>query len=387
MKNSFTFIGFFIAMGCSANLYSAEWTLDVTGAPVFGYDDNVLLSQDEQESFTFKLSPTLIIGRTDDNMSSSVELGYAIDRFSSVSRLNSENPFARFSTNYSLERIQLGISAGYTEKNVRDEAEEDSGNFSTDATSRTRSISPSVSYRLTEKDTLNGSYNYSERLNSAADFADNETKSVTAGWTHQFTERFTGGLNTTVSNFQTESLTFSNDDDSYNASVYLGYQLSEVWLVDANIGFRRLNATRTENTGLVDKESSTGSTFDVSTTYNQELDSVSFGYSKQLLPSSSGDVNEQDSVTFNWSRQLTELLTANLAASYRETRTASEQLDDEKRENINLSSSLTWQVSSKLGVNFGYQFRQQKRDVSKDVESNAVSVTVTYDWDGFRASR
>jgi hypothetical protein len=387
MKNVFIFLSLCLGLGYSAVLYSAEWTLDIRSSPTFGYDDNVLLNEDEKDSFTFKISPTLVLGRAVENMSSSIELGYAIDRFSSISRLDSENPFARFNTNYSLERIQLGLSASYTENNVRDEAEEDSGDFSTDATSRTRSFSPSISYKLTEKDSLTGNYNYSERLNSSTAFADNETNSITVGWTRRFTERFTGGLNSTVSNFKTDSLTSSSDDDSYNISTFIGYQLSEVWLVDANIGFRRLNAERKSNLGTITKDSSNGSTFDVSSTYDKELDSVSFTYSKQLLPSSSGDVNEQDSVNFNWSRKLTERLTANLTTSYRETRTASEQLSDEKRENINFSPSLRWQVDSRLGINFGYHFKQQKRDTAKDVESNAISIAVTYDWDGFRVSR
>ena len=210
---------------------------------------------------------------------------------------------------------------------------------------------------------------------------------MTVGWTRQFTERFTGGLNTTASNYQTDGLTFSTDDDNYNVSTSLSYQLTEAWLVNANVGFRRLNTERKAITGMITKESNTGSTFDVSTTYDKELDSVFVSYSKALSPSSSGMVNEQESVKLNWSHKLSEVLTASLATSYRETRTASEQADGEKRENINLSSSLRWQVDSKLGVNVGYHFRQQKNDNEKDVDSNAISVSVSYDWDGFRVSR
>ena len=387
MKKVFVAVGFCIGILNSAASYAAEWTLNVTGTPTFGYDDNVSLSEDEEDSFMLKVSPTLVLGRAVENMSSSIQLGYSIDRYPSISRLDSENPFVRFGTTYSLERAQFGLNASYVENNARNEAEEDTGDFSTDASSRTRSISPSISYQLTEKDSLQGSYNYSEKQYSSTDFEDNETKSGTVGWTRQFTERFTGGLNTTVSNYQTDGLTFSTDDDNYNVSTSLSYQLTEIWLVNANVGFRRLNTERKAITGMITKESNTGSTFDVSTTYDKELDSVFVSYSKALSPSSSGMVNEQESVKLNWSHKLSEVLTASLATSYRETRTASEQSDGEKRENINLSSSLRWQVDSKLGVNVGYHFRQQKNDNEKDVDSNAVSVSVSYDWDGFRISR
>ena len=367
--------------------HAAEWSIDVQTDPTMGYDDNVLLTEDEQGSFNYSMSPTLTLGRAMENFSSYVSLGYSLNRYSSISRLDSDNPFARFASQYAMERAQLGLDASYVENSTRNDALEDTGDFTTESTSTTRSISPSISYQLTEKDTLNGSYQYTERTYSTTDFSDNDSKSVNIGWTHQFTERFTAGLNTTVANYQTDGLTFSTDDDSYNLSTYLAYQLSEVWLVDANIGFRRLNTERTLNTGLVTKDNSTGSTFDVSTTYDQEFDSISLQYSRQLFPSSDGVVNESDSINLNWSHRLSEVLTANLTTGYRETRTASSQSTDEKRENIDFSPSLNWQVDAKLGVNFGYHYRQQKRDVAGDVDSNAVTVTVSYDWDGYRLSR
>ena len=387
MKKIVTVLGILGVVVQSVPLFAAEYTLDVTASPIFGYDDNVLLDEDEEDSFTFEISPTIVLGRAVENMSSTIRLGYAVERFSSISRLDSENPFVKFNTNYDMERTQLGLNASYVEDSVRNEAEEDTGDFSTNATSRTRSISPSISFQLTERDTLTGSYSYTERLYSSDDFEDNDTKSVNLGWTRQFTERFSGGLNTTLSNYQTDGLTFTTDDDSYNVSATASYQLSEVWSVDGDIGFRRLNTERESNLGVVTKDSNNGSTFNVSTSYDKERDSVTVNYTKQLSPSSSGVVNEQESVRFEWSHKLSELLTAKLITSYRETRTASEQSSDEKRENINLSPSLRWQVDSNWNVNLGYHYKQQKRDTAKDVESNAVLMTVTYDWDGLRVSR
>ena len=232
------------------------------------------------------------------------------------------------------------MSASYVEDNARNDAEENTGDFSSDATSRSRTLAPSLSYQLTEIDTLTSNFNYSERKYSTTGedddgFEDNETKSVTIGWNRQFTERFTGGLNTTVANYQTDGLTFSTDDDSYNVSTYVGYQLSEVWLVDANVGFRRLSTERTANAGMVTKDNSTGSTFDVSTTYDKELDSVSLRYTKALLPTSDGDVNDQERISVTWAHELSEVLTASIAASYQESESASDETDDEKRQNIN----------------------------------------------------
>jgi hypothetical protein len=385
--NKITVITGLIIVVSVPSTYAAEWTADIQANPTFGYDDNILLEEDEQGSLEYSIAPTLVLGRAVENLSSFLSLGYSIERFSSVSGLDSENPFARFNGNYSTERTQFGLSASYAEDNTRNEAFEDNGDFSTGATSRTRSISPSISYELTERDTLTSNFNYSERQYSSEDFSDNETKSLSVGWSRRFTERFSGGLNSSVTNFQNDSMTFSTDDDSYNVSTYLSYQLSEVWGIEGNIGVRRLKNERTSTNGMIVRGTSTGSTFDITSNYSRELDDISLNYSKQLSPSSSGEVNEQERISATWSHKLSEALSANIVASYQESTSASDEFDDEKRENINFSPSLRWQVDAKLGLNFGYAYRQQKRTNASDVDSNAVTVALTYDWDGYRVSR
>jgi hypothetical protein len=367
--------------------YSAEWGVDVLGTPEFGYDDNVFLNEDETDSFTFRVSPTLVLSRAEQNMNSSVNLGYSIQRFSSVSSLDAQNPFIQFDTRYSMERAEFGLSASYTEDNIRNQAAQDTGVFATDATSTSRALSPSISYQLTARDSLSTSYDYSERQFSTDQFDDNESKSVTVGWNHLFTERFTGGLSLTATNFQIEGLEFSSDDDSYNVSSYVGYQLSELWFIDASIGYRRLETNRTQNTGVSDSDNTTGATFDVSTSYETELDTISMALSRGLLPSGVNGVNEQDSVEITWSRQLSETLTANLTTRYLETRTASTQFNEQTRENISIAPSLNWQLNSRLGIDFNYRFVEQKGDNFEGADSNAISVSMTYDWDGYKISR
>jgi len=387
MKTFFNAVTFMAGITIALGSFAAEWTIDIEGTPEFGYNDNVTLRENKEDSFTFKIKPTLVLGRAVDDMTSSVQLGYALERYSSISRLDSENPFILFRNNYSTERANFGLNASFVEDSTRNEAEDDNGDFASSATSRTRSISPSISYQVTEIDSIQSNFTYSEKEYSSPDFDDNQTKSLTLGWTRQFTERFTAGVNTTVSNYKIDGLTSSSDDDNYNLATFLSYQLTETWSISGDIGFRRLETERKFNTGNVLKDTNSGSSFSISSAYAQEKDDIDVKYYKELSPSSSGNVNEQEGISLNWSRELTELITANLRASYKETRTASSQLDDEKRENINLSPSLTWKLDSNLGLNIGYVFKQQKRDEMRDVESNSVMVSVTYDWDGYRISR
>ncbi len=59
-----------------------------------------------------------------------------------------------------------------------------------------------------------------------------------------------------------------------------------------------------------------------------------------------------------------------------------------EREYLRFSPSIKWQFERNLGLSMSYNYRQQKRsDPATDATSNAVFVTLLYDWDGLRASR
>jgi predicted porin len=375
----------------TTSLSAAEWVFDISASPTFGYNDNVFLQEDEKGSSDFSIRPTASLTRSVDNMSSTISVGYAVQRYFSVSTLDSTNPFAEFDASYDLERMTFGLQATYKEDTTRNEALEDTGDFSSNEKLRYRSIMPSFSYQLSELDSLTVSSQVSETEYSSTDSSDNETKSLTVGWQRQFTERFSGGLSTTVSNYEIDGLTSSSDDDNYNVSVTSNYQLSEVWGLNASVGFRRLDSTRMDAFGNKSNTTSSGSSYQISSQYTDGKNSYSVDLSKQLSPSSTGQVNEQQRIGGSWSRPLTEKLSSNITLGYQETESAASLSgnNQSKRKNLDFSPSLQWRVSSNMSLNFKYGYRQQKEDgpSGKDVDSNSFSVNFNYDWDGIRVSR
>lgn len=369
-------------------LQAAEWSVSSTFNPSVNYDDNVFLEDDEQSSMHYALTPTVVVSRAVDNMATSVSVGYQIDKYSSLSSDNdTENPFIRFNSTYSTVRSQYGLSASYTEATSRSTALEDTGDFSTQSINRTRLISPSYSYQLTERDTLSLNGSYQERLSSTTSFSDTETKSVSVGWQHQFSERLSAGFNGTISNYKSEGIILSTDDDSYNLSTSFTYNWSELWAITGNVGARKLNSDRTSvGTEISDSDTSTGSTFGFSAIRTDDINTYTVDLSRDLSPSGTGDVNESDRISSSWAHHISERLSAKVVASYQETTSA---LDDssEKRENIHFSPSLRWQLERNLNVNFEYTYRKQTQESGRSADSNAVSVTLNYDWDGIRVSR
>jgi hypothetical protein len=381
------FLVLVVASYASSSL-AAEWSLTSTLNPSTSYDDNVFLNEDSEGSMHYAMTPTILVSRAVEDMSLSLSAGYQIDRYSSLSSDNdTENPFIRFNSSYSTERSQYGLTANYVEATSRSTAIEDSGDFSSQSINRTRSINPSYSYQWTERDSLSLNGSYIERLSSTTSFSDTETKSLTAGWQHQFSERLSAGLNGTFSNYKSEGLTVSTDDDNYNLSTFFTYNWSELWEVTGNLGARKLNSERTSTvTGLTDSDNGTGSTLGFSAIRTDDVNTYTVGLSRDLSPSGTGDVNESDRINASWSRNLSDRLTANVVASYQESTSA---LDDskEKRENINFSPSLNWQFERNLSLNFSYTYRKQTQESGSSADSNAVSVTLNYNWDGIRLSR
>lgn len=367
---------------------AAEWSLTSSLNPSTSYDDNVFLSQDADSSVHYAITPTLTVNRIVENMVASLSVGYQIDRYTSLSSDNdTENPFIRFKGSYNTERSQYGLSASYTEATSRSTALEDTGDFSTQSINRTRSISPSFSYQWTERDTLSLNGSYQERLSSTTSFSNTETKSITTGWQHQFSERLSAGLNGTISNYKSDGLTLSTDDDNYNLSTSFDYAFSELWSLTGNVGARKLNSEQTSTlTGLRDNDTSTGSTLGFSAKRADDTNTYTIDLSRDLSPSSTGDVNESDRVSASWSHNISDQLTANVAASYQKTTSASDD-SSEKRENINFSPSLRWQIERNLSVSFRYTYRKQTQELGNNADSNAVSATLNYDWDGIRVSR
>lgn len=379
----------------SPSLLAAEYVVGAEFSPTFSYNDNVRLSEEKNGSFYTQIQPTLMLSRAEANSMISFKTGLSVERYTALSELDREDPFANFSAGFNTERSSYGISASYTERAQRSIAEEDTGDFASNATVESINISPTYNYQLTEKDSVYASYNYSERKYTDTDnnidnplgtnFNDNKTHTITTGWQRSWTERLTAGLALTYAQYESEGLEQS-EYDTYNVAFTSSYLLSEKWSVSGQFGYRTLENERTAPNGLKLTDKSSGTLFNLATNYDGELNSVAFSLSRSLTPSGEGNVNEQDKISITWSRKLSEVLSFNIDTSYQESQSA-DSLNTTDREYLQFSPSMSWKLQEQLSLRFGYQYRDQQSSDRPSAESNMVFLTVGYDWDGFRFSR
>jgi len=371
----------------ATGLQAAEWSLSGSVNPSLEYDDNIFM-RDENKlgDYHVSMSPTLKITHALENFEGSLSTGYVSDRYERSSQLDTDNPFLRFETDYKTERSTWGLGVSYVESTSRSDAEEDSGDFETNSISTTESISPSYSFQLSDRDVLLINASYSTKEYSTTDFSDSRRRSLSTNWQHQFTERFNGGVSVSVSNNKSSDLLSSTDDDTYNVSLTTKYNLSEIWGINGSVGVRQLDSEQIDLLGFTEDTSDTGSSLDMSLTYKGEVDSASLNLSRSISPSSTGGVTEQDKISLSWSRELTETLSARVSTSFQKSTSAIDSNDE--RENINFSPSVNWKFSPDASLALSYTFRQQKEELdATDASSQAVMLTLNYNWDGFRVSR
>jgi len=369
-------------------LQAAEWSLSGTANPSLEYDDNVFMrDSDKLGDYHARVKPTLKVMHQRENTETSVSAGYVLDRYDALSELDTENPFISVNTQYNSIRSQWGLDINYAESTSRDDAADDTGDFETNSISTTESISPSFSYQLTERDALSVNASYSTREYSTTDFSNSRNRRLSTSWQHQFTERFNGGVSLSFSNNKSNDLTSLTDDDTYNLSLTTNYNLSEIWAVNGSIGIRQLDSERTDNSGVTEETEDTGSSLDLTISYKKNQDTANVTLSRSVSPSSTGEVNEQDKISASWSRDLTENVSTQISASFQTTNSA-DGADNDERENISFSPSVNWKFSPDASLGLSYKYRQQKEsDASTNASSNAIMLTLNYNWDGLRVSR
>tara|TARA_R110000851_G_scaffold229829_2_gene382564 strand:+ start:6636 stop:7799 length:1164 start_codon:yes stop_codon:yes gene_type:complete len=370
----------------SNSVIAAEYLVDADLSPTLRYDDNVELREEEEGSFSTEVTPTLFLSRATEDTFLGLDAGYRIEKFTSLEELDRQDPFLLFSSSVTHERSEYGLDAEYSQRAQRTIAAEDTGDFASDATVITRSISPRYQYQLTARDFLYTNLSYKDRSYDEDQFLDNETYTMTGGWRRNFTERLSSGFALTYIDYEAESSNRTSEYKAYNLNVTSTYLLSELWSLAGQVGYNTLDSENTIINGSTFKDKSSGTLYSLSAIYQGDLNNISIEIAKALNPSGEGVVNEQESISVDWQRRIASRLNFGLLTSFQKTTSASD-FDNTDRDYMTFSPSLRWLVEENITLNMGYQFRKQEGDTTQDAESNMVFITLNYDWGGLLYSR
>jgi hypothetical protein len=384
-----------------ASVKADEWAVDGTIDQDVSYDDNVRMSEDPTASAIYKLTPTIFFSHRTGVSEISANASYGIERFSDIPEFDRDLQKYGISGLYRTLRSAWKIDSSYSVIPNRDNAEQDAGDFGSNAEATTRSLSPSVSYQLTQQDNLNITTGYSDTTFESGDgnsgnFSDRETIDISIAWSRQWTQRYTGAISLFYSNFESSNegtvASVISTIDTAGINVSSTYLISEKWKYIGQIGIRVTESeteTKTIFGNFSETFSSEGFLADIGLFYTGENISADMRFNRALLPSSQGRLNEQSRFGVNLNYKLSPRLSTNMLVSYQLSESASTDSTTE-RTNFTVRPNISWKMTPDWVVSASYRYRKQ--DVTGDTTSrtsasNLFMLSLKYNWQGLSLAR
>lgn len=367
--------GFLICLPLSSLVMAADTGIEGSIIQTLGYDDNILLKEEDAKStWVYTITPALTGYYRTETYISNLTSAVGIKRYSAFSQYNSQDPRINWQQSWIRERALLSLNLGYTETEQRDDAEQNLGDFSTSNTVKTYTFAPSYEYQLTQRDSVDLSFDYTERNYSEATSSDNKRYTLGSHWSHELSERTILRANMSFTRYEALGITTATDSDIWRASVGATYKWSERTSITALLGaswqdveerFLPLNQI-TNNTNI-------GSLASLQWTHQTLHSTYNASYSRDLSPSSDGDVREQDKFTLGWRYQLSDLTSASLNGSWLKSTD-----DSQSREFMSISPSYNWQLSRNVTLGARYEYKRQEQTNEPSAATNQIQLNFVY---------
>ncbi|MBK8815779.1 MAG: hypothetical protein IPN42_09860 [Methylococcaceae bacterium] len=385
-----------VLLAASGSALSAEWSLKSSIDQSLGYDSNVQMQQNAQGSFFYKIIPVLTLSHTTDVSEIRADALYGTQVYSDLPGFNQDMQNYALSGKYKTERFDWGIALNHSITPTRNNALQTSGNFSANAVSTTQSVSPSLTYHLSEIDnlTLASSYSATSFDNATNDlFRNYNNLEINFAWQRTWTERFSSSLGLFFSNYESKqsgsSQTSNINFDSYGINLTNAYNLSEKWKLSGTVGIRQTDSTISSVTS-----SSVGFLADFSADYTTDNLTTSFSFRRSLAPSNFGRLQEQTDAGMFLNYRIAENLSTGFNIYYSES-TQVNFNDQASRENIVLQPSINWHLAPEWTLSGSYRYRTQDRtqddfgnlSANNFAESHLIMLTLNFNWQGLSISK
>ncbi len=381
----------------SSIAYAEDWAYNFNLSKSLYYDDNVTMRQDPQGSFAYELIPNLTVLYQTEIFELQADASYGYQEYTDIDGFDFSLQQYGLKGTYFTENSQFGLSASYSLLPTIRTAEEDSGEFNLTSDKETKRIAPFISYNLTESDILGIEAVYLENSFSENDFGDNKQKQIDLTWQHIWTQQYTSSISLFYSRFEfmdgrsnaarntiakTENKTTSNN---YGINFASTYRFSDRWTIQGEIGARITETTEILINNQQIKRTNAGFLTNTSINYTGEKFLASLAFTRALIPSNRGQLDEQNKLAFNIDYLITEQLSTSFLAGYQTSEKESNNNgnDATKRENIFFKPSINWEMSQNLILSASYRYRfQDESNKDHSVDSNLFMLSISYDWPG-----
>ncbi len=420
--------------GFSVSAVAEEWYIQPSFSLRTEYDDNKRLFTDtflrslrEQrgevgiDSYGIITTADVKTGVRSDNYDIFFKGKVAVKKFFSDLDLDHENFFLDFKSSYNFDaRNTFSLSAAYNQESTLTAGLDVTGVLE-NIPRWTWTVSPDWMFLLSEDKYIQANYShtdvsYGESLTSR--YTDYTYDSVSLTFFHQWNAKLQNYASVGWSRFEQSAIEFRADEVTINTG--LNYNFSETWSVSLMGGLR---FTQTDGLQIVDNttqqpvaifgadgsllgitsrtiinrslqpfsDSQTGLVFTVSSEKQFEKGNASISYSRSTSPTGSDGLRTVDRFSFDSLYKITQHLHFLLNGAVHMTKSTANTQITRDRTYYTVTPQLRWQFNRQLSLSGGYRYRRQKYEpgenstsnITSTAESNAVFITLKYQWDKF----
>jgi len=404
-----------------ATVNAVEWKTEPTISMDMQYNDNVRMRVDNDNpegSTGFIFEPRVKLAGIEQHVwDVSIDALGRIIRFQDIEDSDSENVFFVFNGGRQTERTDWRLNTSF-ERNSNfdtdfDFQNPDAGLLDDHTERKTKSISPSVSWSISETSQMSFSLNstavsYDEVTNLNLTDYDYDSAQFVASW--QITENQRLGFTSSYAEYESPETNFSYDQVVFQ--VDYSFALNQLSKVSLSVGGRRLDSLRTDVTtgcevfgeiapiedfpggicptspffvitpvveDIVTEED--GTVVNVSYNSNSERVNQYFAAGRTVSPSSFGGAQEVLNATYRFKINNTERFSTNILLNASETETISGINSSNDRTRYRVEPSVVYRLSKNWNLSFIYRYIDQTISSSdEESTSNAVFINLFLHW-------
>ncbi|MCK9606810.1 MAG: hypothetical protein M0R33_10245 [Methylomonas sp.] len=410
----------------SHNCQAFDWLFEPNFGATERYTDNLRMQiNPTRDNFVTTLSPGVLLGYMAENHALNTTFKWNELIYHGESNLNFSEKIANIEHQYTGERFKTDLSARYAEQstiNTQLDLTDNAFNLQLQIPKTTRSVSPTLTYNLNERDALQLSYNYIDvtfektpGLTTSRSFSDYSNQQYAATLTHGFSERFSVNLTGSYSLFSTSGENppgfylntpfpvtsgFSQKATTFNYQAGFQYAYDERTRLSLSAGIRDTTTDVSSfqnidffglppsqfglpNQPTVSTQSSKTSGNVFSGDFNRKYDwgSIDLKGSRQLSPASTSGQRNTTSFSANARYNLTERWSSGINASYllSESTATINNSTNNTRTMITLTPNIQWRWTPEINLNLSYSYRQLEfGSINQTAFGNNIQLQFSY---------
>ncbi|WP_445370710.1 hypothetical protein ACH518_15300 [Methylomonas sp. HW2-6] len=399
---------------CSGNGYALDFLFEPDFSFKERYDDNLRLQLNpKRTNFISTFSPGFMAGYLANNNEFKANFKWNELIYHGESALDFSEKIGSISHQYRSELFKTDLAASYSEQaSLTTQLDETgSGDLQTQVARTSKSISPNLTYFLSEKNSLLFGLNYTDvafdrpaNLTTPLGFSDYTNQQFSATAIHTYSEQLSFNISGSYSEFESASngpglffglpvdTAFSQKSTTLNYQAGLQYAFSEQTRFSLSAGMRDTDTDSTQTTKLFGTQTiinnfsrsskSTGHVFSANLSRSAEWGSLNFNAGQQLNPASSGTQQTSTSFSAGANYNFSERWTAGVNATYLSVDSVSTFRDTNTSNNrsvLSFSPNIKWHWTEEVSLDFSYSYRQQQFESnSQTAIGNSVQFQFSY---------